>query len=54
MDRKKLVWIFVFIGGTVGGYIPSLWGAGMFSFSSMLLSAVGSILGIYVAFKIGD
>jgi hypothetical protein len=45
------MWLFVFIGGTIGGYIPMLWGDSAFSFTSILLSGVGSILGIYLAFK---
>ncbi len=42
------------IGSTVGGIIPSLWGAGMFSFSSIILSALGGILGIWVGYKISQ
>jgi len=42
------------IGGTIGGYIPALWGAGLFSFSSILFNAIGAIAGIYVGFKLGD
>ena len=39
------------VGSTIGGMIPGLWGAGFLSFSSILLSAVGAILGIWLAFK---
>jgi uncharacterized membrane protein YeaQ/YmgE (transglycosylase-associated protein family) len=42
----------MFIGGTVGSYLPALWGANMFSFSSIILGAIGSIIGIYIAFKL--
>jgi hypothetical protein len=54
MDRKKLVWLGFFAGSTLGGLVPGLWGAGMFSFSSILLSAVGGLVGIYVGFKLGS
>lgn len=54
MSRKKLIWIFMTIGSYVGGSIPSLWGAGMFSFSGVILTAVGGIAGIYLGFLIGD
>jgi len=44
----------MFIGSTIGGFIPSLWGAGFFSFSSIILTTVGGIFGIWVAFKISN
>lgn len=53
MDSSKtLIWIGAAVGGTVGGYIPALWGAGLFSVSSILLSGAGAIAGIWLGFKI--
>jgi len=40
------------VGSTIGSYIPLLWGAGVFSFSSIILGAVGAIAGIWIAFKL--
>lgn len=55
MNRSKpLVWIGLFVGSTVGGMIPSLWGASFLSVSSVFLSGVGAIAGIYVGFKISQ
>jgi hypothetical protein len=54
MERKKLIWIFMAIGSYAGGYIPSLWNAGMFSIWGILLSAVGGIAGIWLAFKMSE
>ena len=42
------------IGSYLGGSIPSLWGADMFSFSGVILTAVGGIVGIYLGFLIGE
>lgn len=52
--NKTVMWVFVLVGSTVGGYVPSLWGAGLFSFSSMLFGALGAIVGIWLAFKISQ
>ena len=49
---KKSVWAGMVIGSTLGGLVPNLWGAGLFSFSAIFLSAVGGILGIYVAYNL--
>lgn len=51
MDRKTLIWIGIALGGTLGSYIPVMFGADPFSFPALLLGAVGSILGIWIAYK---
>ncbi len=40
------------VGSTVGAYVPALWGAGLFSFSSIVLSTVGGLAGIYLGYKL--
>jgi uncharacterized membrane protein YeaQ/YmgE (transglycosylase-associated protein family) len=42
----------MFIGGMIGGYVPALWGAEYFSFSSIIFNALGAILGIWIGFKL--
>ena len=54
MNRKILIWIGLSVGSMVGSYVPMLWGSGFFSFSSVLGSAVGGSLGIWLGFKIGE
>lgn len=51
---KKLIYVFLFIGSSVGGYLPVLWGDSVFSMSSILWSTVGGFAGIYVGFKLGQ
>jgi hypothetical protein len=48
---KARIWIGVLIGSTIGGFIPELWGADMFSYSSVLLSGVGGLIGLYIAYS---
>jgi hypothetical protein len=54
MSRKTLVWIGLSVGSIVGGYVPQLWGADLFSFSALLSSTAGGFLGIWLGFKAGD
>lgn len=54
MDRKKLVMICMVIGSYAGGYIPSLWGQGAFTFWGVLFTAIGGFAGIYLGFKMSD
>jgi len=54
MEAKTLIWIFAFIGSTIGGFLPSLWGADIFSFSGIILSTIGGLAGIWVGWKISQ
>jgi hypothetical protein len=45
------IWIGIFIGSTIGGLIPGLWGDDMFSYPSVLLSGGGAVLGMWIGFK---
>jgi len=54
MSSKSLIWIFMLIGSAIGGYIPVLWGDSFLSLSSVILTAVGGILGIWLGFKISN
>ncbi len=49
---KKPIWFGMVIGSTVGGFVPMLWHAGMFSLSAIILSTIGGLLGIWVAFRL--
>ena len=49
----SLIWIGMFIGSTLGGFVPLLWGADLLSFSSLIGSAVGGGLGIWAGYKVG-
>jgi predicted MFS family arabinose efflux permease len=45
------IWIGILIGSTIGGFIPDLWGAGLFSYSSVLLSGIGAIAGLWLGYR---
>jgi hypothetical protein len=54
MSRKTLIYAGLFLGSTIGGFLPTLWNAGAFSFSGVILSAAGGLAGIYLGFKLGS
>ena len=54
MSVKALVMLGLFIGSTVGGYIPTFFGASLFSFISVIGSAIGGFVGVYLAFKLSS
>ena len=54
MNSKSMIWLFLAIGSSVGGFIPTLWGDSFFSLWSVLLTAVGGAFGIWVGYKISN
>jgi uncharacterized membrane protein YoaK (UPF0700 family) len=54
MDSKKLIWLGLVVGSAVGGYLPLIWGGSAFSFSSIILSAIGGIVGIFAGYKLSN
>ena len=52
MSRKTLIFIGMFIGSVLGGYVPVLFGAELLSFSSLLGNTIGGLLGVYLVFKL--
>ncbi len=51
---KQAVWVGMIVGSGVGSFIPTLWGAGMLSFSSVIFSALGGFLGIWIGYKVSQ
>lgn len=51
MSKSLLIFGMV-VGSTIGGYIPSIFGAGLFSFFSIFCSAIGGFLGIWIAYRL--
>ncbi len=51
---KKVIYFGATVGGLVGGYLPSLFGADGFSVWSILGSTVGGVVGIILASKLMD
>jgi phage tail tape-measure protein len=51
---KGLIYLGIFVGGTIGSYIPVLFGQGIFSAASIIGSAVGSFVGLWAGYKLGS
>ncbi len=51
---KSLLYICAAIGSIVGSYVPVLWHAGFLSMTSALGGFIGTVVGIWAAFKINN
>jgi len=48
---KSFIWLGLFVGSAIGGYVPFLWGGDVFSLSSIVLSGLGGMVGAYLGWR---
>jgi hypothetical protein len=51
---KKVVWVGVLIGSSLGGYVPTLFGASGLSLWALLGSTIGGVAGVWAGIVLGD
>ena len=55
MQTPAIVWVGLAVGSTIGGLIPILWGdMSLLSFSSMIFSALGAFVGLWVGYRLSQ
>ncbi len=54
MNQKGIIMLFLVVGSILGGLMPSLWGEGSFSISSIIFTALGGLAGIFLGYKISS
>lgn len=50
--ERRVVWLCVLAGSTVGGFVPEAWGGSAFGMASILLGVVGGIAGLWLGVRI--
>jgi hypothetical protein len=54
VSKKTLIWLGLTVGSGIGGYLPALWGGDLISFSAVVFSAAGGIVGIWLGYRFGE
>lgn len=54
MSSKTFVVFAMFVGSTIGEFIPSFFGAGMLSMWGIVGSGIGGIIGLLIGLKITE
>ncbi|MEK7601996.1 MAG: hypothetical protein AAB472_00700 [Patescibacteria group bacterium] len=50
---KTFIWGGMFVGSGIGSFLPVLWGEDVLSLSSVFLTFLGGVLGIWAGHHIG-
>jgi hypothetical protein len=51
---KRVLWMCLFVGSTVGSMLPEAWGASALGLASLVFGAAGAAAGVWVAARISD
>jgi hypothetical protein len=49
---RRVVWIFVGVGMTVGGFVPVIWGGSALGLASLVFGSLGGLAGLWLATKL--
>jgi hypothetical protein len=49
---RRIVWIFIGVGMTVGGVLPVIWGGSALGFASLVFGTLGGAAGLWLALKL--
>ncbi len=53
MDRR-VTWLFVIVGSTVGGLLPEAWGGSAFGLASLAFGCLGGLAGVWAASRLAS
>lgn len=51
VDRRVL-WLFVVVGSTIGGFLPAVWGGSVLGPASLGLGCLGALVGLWLAVRL--
>ena len=54
MGSKAIIYAGMALGGTIGGFIPMMWGDSGFSLTAVVLSFIGGVAGIVITYRMLD
>jgi hypothetical protein len=50
--ERRVIWLFVGVGMTLGGLLPEAWGGSALGFASLVLGTMGGVAGLWLGLKL--
>lgn len=50
--ERRVIWLFVGFGMTVGGLLPEVWGGSALGFASLVFGTMGGVAGLWLGLKL--
>jgi hypothetical protein len=50
--ERRVIWLFVGFGMTVGGFVPLVWGGSALGFASLVFGTLGAVGGLWLGLKL--
>ena len=51
---KKFIWGGLFLGSSIGGMVPAMWGGDLLSGWGIVMSLVGGLAGIWAGYRVSQ
>jgi hypothetical protein len=50
--ERRVIWLCAAVGGTIGSFVPALWGGSDMSLASIMFGLVGGVAGVMVGARL--
>jgi hypothetical protein len=50
--ERRVIWLFVGVGMTLGGLLPEAWGGSALGFASLVFGTMGGVAGLWLGLKL--
>jgi hypothetical protein len=50
--ERRAIWLCAAVGGTIGSFVPALWGGSDLSMTSILFGLIGGVAGVVVGARV--
>jgi len=51
---RSVIGLCATVGGTIGGFVPMLWGSSGFSMTAILFTVIGGVAGVWIGVRLVD
>jgi hypothetical protein len=50
--ERRVIWLCAAVGGTIGSFVPALWGGSDMSLTSIVFGLIGGVAGVMLGVRL--